>query len=224
VSSVSHELRTPLVAIGKSLSLLLSKTAGHLSNPQEEFLSIAQRNLERLSRLIDDLLDLSKLEAGKMELRPAPAALGKIINESIEGFSAWAKSKTITIKKEIQESLPQINIDHDRMSQVLSNLIGNAIKFTPHEGTITVEAKLIEENGVIKVSVENTGIGIEEKDLVKIFDKFYQAGERLATDVTGSGIGLSIAKEIVQLHGGKIWAESDKGYGARFSFTLPLRE
>ena len=224
VASVSHELRTPLVAISKSLSLLLGKAAGHLSEVQEQFLSIAERNLERLSRVIDDLLDLSKLESGKMEVKFAPVALGEVITEVIDGLHSWAESKSITIRKEIPEGIPEINIDQGRMIQVLNNLIGNAIKFTPKEGTITVSAELLAEEGALKVSVEDTGIGIDEKDLPKLFDKFYQAGERLSADVNGTGIGLSIARELIQLHGGKIWAESEVGQGAKFSFTLPLQK
>lgn len=221
IANVSHELRTPLVAIDKSISLILSKTAGEVSSAQEQFLSIAERNLKRLSLLINDLLDLSKLEAGKMQLNLKPTLIDKVINESVEGLNAWAKTKNITIEKRIQPGLPEFNMDSDRIIQVLNNLIGNAVKFTPDNGNITIEARKVFERGEIEVSVADTGIGINKEDLGKVFDKFYQAGVRVATDIMGTGIGLSIAKEIVELHRGKIWAESEKGSGAKFTFTLP---
>lgn len=223
VANVSHELRTPLVAIDKSLSFILNKTTGEISPGQEELLSMAQRNLKRLSLLINDLLDLSKLEAGKMELKRQASSIGKIINESIEGLNIWAKTKSIEIIKKIQEGLPQVNVDQNRIIQVLNNLIGNAIKFTPNNGNITVAANFQSEKGEIEISVQDTGIGIPKENLPKIFDKFFQASERVPTDISGTGIGLSIAKEIVELHGGRIWAVSEEGEGAKFIFTLSLR-
>ena len=223
VANVSHELRTPLVAMEKAISLILGKEAGAISSTQEEFLAIAQRNLKRLTVLINDLLDLSKFEAKKMAIRPSPASIEKIISESIEGLNTWAKTKSIAIVREIPDGLSEVNVDSDRIIQVLTNLIGNAIKFTPHNGNITVEAALQEESRVIEVSVSDSGIGLDKENLSRVFDKFYQAGaDKISTDISGTGIGLSIAKEIVELHGGRIRAESEKGRGARFSFTLPL--
>ncbi|MBN2121117.1 MAG: PAS domain S-box protein [Candidatus Omnitrophica bacterium] len=222
VSSVSHELRTPLVAVDKSISLLLSKAAGPVSSQQEEFLSIAKRNLKRLSTLINDLLDMSKLEAGKMRMNIEPCSIEEIINEAVEGFRSWVNTKSIIFNKNIQDGLPLISADSQRIIQILNNLIGNAIKFTPSNGQITVEARLDKE--MVEVSVKDTGQGIPREDLAKIFDKFYQVSERVVTDITGTGLGLSISKEIVELHGGKIWVESDRGQGARFIFTLPLQK
>lgn len=223
VANVSHELRTPLVAIDKSLTLILDKEAGELSQTQEQFLSIAQRNLKRLSALINDLLDLSKLEAGKMEVRRKRMAINNVIQEVIDSLNNWARSKNITLEKKIEDLLPDVEIDPDRLVQVLTNLVGNAVKFTPNDGKVTLEAKLSDGKKELEVSVKDSGIGIAPEDLPKIFSKFYQCGgERMISDVNGTGIGLSIAKEIVELHGGKIWVESEKGRGARFIFTLPL--
>ncbi len=221
VANVTHELRTPLVSIDKSISLLLSKNAGGLSESQEQFLTIASRNCKRLSLLINDLLDLSKLEAGKMNIILSSAAIDKVISESIEGLHAWAGAKSVKLISNIAAGLPQVKIDPDKIIQVLNNLIGNAIKFTPADGAITVSVQLHNDRQVI-VSVQDTGVGISKKELEKVFDKFYQTGERVATDVSGTGIGLAIAKEIVELHEGKIWAESEDGKGAKFSFTLPV--
>lgn len=222
VANVSHELRTPLVAMDKSISLILDQDAGPLTATQEQFLNITQRNLKRLSALINDLLNLSKFEAGKMEIKKEPAAMDKAISESIDSLNNWAKARGITMVKNIPASLPEANIDTDRIIQVVNNLIGNAIKWTPQNGVITIEAKLQSAGNFIEVSVADTGIGIEKENLGKVFDKFYQVGERVPTDISGTGIGLAIAKEIVELHGGRIWAESEKGQGAKFIFTLPL--
>lgn len=222
VSRVTHELRTPLVAIDKSISLMLTKSVGEISPAQEEFLSIAQRNIKRLSNLINDLLDLSKLEAGKMGIRLQPSSIEYVINESVGALENWSKTKSISIEKKIEAGLPEINIDPDRIIQILNNLIGNAIKFAPSNSDITITASLDDGGKEIIVSVQDNGIGIAKEDLPKIFNKFYQAGERVASDINGTGIGLSVVKEIVGLHGGKVWAESEKGAGARFIFSLPL--
>jgi PAS domain S-box-containing protein len=222
VANVSHELRTPLVAIQKSISLILEKTAGEISEPQEQFLSIAERNLKRLSLLINDLLDLSKLEAGQMRIQRSWCRIDKVISDSTESLNIWAKTKSIEIRKSIQEGLPEINIDANRVIQVLNNLIGNSIKFTPLNGLITVEARGFQEKQEVQILVKDNGIGIEEQNLKKVFDKFYQIGEKSTADVGGTGIGLAVAKEIVELHGGKIWVESKRGEGTIFTFTLPF--
>jgi len=223
LAKVSHELRTPLIAMEKSLSLILEKTAGPLSGDQEEFLNIADRNLKRLTALINDLLDLSKLEAGKMQLNRQPAAINKVIAESIAVLGVWAQTKSIKLEQKTQEGLPELNIDPNRIIQVLNNLIGNAIKFTPSGGTITVEA-ILREDKEVEVSVKDTGVGMSKDELTKVFDKFYQVKGGLTTDIRGTGIGLTIAKEIVELHGGKIWVESELGKGTKFIFTLPLKD
>lgn len=222
VANVTHELRTPFVAIEKSISLILSKSTGEINATQEKFLDIADRNLKRLSLLINDLLDLSKLEAKKMGIKRQLSSIENTINEAVGTLKAWAGTKSIKIEQKIPLSLPKISIDHNRIIQVLINLIGNAIKFTPTGGTIIVEAVLGRDKKELEVSSQDSGPGIAKEDLDKVFNKFYQSGERSSTDINGTGIGLSIAKEIVELHGGRIWVESDKSQGAKFIFTLPL--
>ncbi|MFC1806804.1 ATP-binding protein [Candidatus Omnitrophota bacterium] len=223
VSNITHELRTPLVSTQKSITLLLTRSTGQISQAQEHFLTVADRNLKRLSILIDDLLDLSKLEAGKMDIVPEDVLIGKVISEAAEGLSVWAHTKSIELRQKVAEGLPDVNIDANRIIQVLNNLVGNAIKFTPEKGHIDIEASLDGERNEVKVTVHDSGPGIAKENLPKVFDKFYQTGERNFTDISGTGIGLSISKEIVGLHGGRIWVESDEGQGARFIFTLPVK-
>ena len=223
VASVSHELRTPLIAVEKSITLILSNAAGPVSKNQEQFLSIAERNLKRLSLLINDLLDLSKLEAGKMELRRELFSIENMIDESLKSFGTWASTKSIRMEKNIHGPISDLYADPDRINQVLNNLVGNAVKFTPNNGSIIIEAGFDQENKEIKISVQDTGSGIAQNNLKKVFDKFYQAdGKKAHSEIIGTGIGLSIAKEIVELYGGRIWAESEQGQGAKFIFTLPL--
>ena len=221
LSTVSHELRTPIVAMQHSIAILADQVAGTLSEEQLKFVGVAQRNLERLNTLITDLLDLSKMEAKKMELRLETRPIGPAIKAVCDSLEAWAGSKSITFVKRLPDDLPDATFDQARITQVLTNLIGNAIKFTPKQGRITVEAKRT-ETGEAEVSVSDTGVGIAKEDLPKLFSKFQQVGERAASDISGTGLGLAIAKEIVELHHGRIWAESERKQGARFAFTLPL--
>ncbi|PIZ82304.1 MAG: hypothetical protein COY02_00445, partial [Parcubacteria group bacterium CG_4_10_14_0_2_um_filter_41_6] len=157
VSNVSHELRHPIGAIKQSLSVILNGSAGPLTEHQSKFLSNAQRNLERLGTLIDDLLDLAKLEARKMPLKTEPCSVEKLIDETCETLGTWAKSKSIKIEKNIARNLPQTNLDQNKIIQVITNLVGNAIKFAPKDGKIIVEAKLVAANSKIEVSVIDTG-------------------------------------------------------------------
>ena len=157
-----------------------------------------------------------------MRIQRSLCRIDTVITDSTESLTIWAKTKSIEIRKSIQEGLPEINIDANRVIQVLNNLIGNSIKFTPENGLITVEARASVEKQECHVLVKDNGIGIEEQNLKKVFDKFYQIGEKSTADVGGTGIGLAVAKEIVELHGGKIWVESKRGEGTVFNFTLPF--
>ena len=223
VSKVSHELRTPIVAMQHALSIMSDQVAGPLTEEQQKFVSLTQRNLERLNRLINDLLDLSKLEANRMELHLQPCAIGPLVNGVCESLDPWAKTKAITLIKRVTDGLPEAALDQARIIQVLTNLVGNAIKFTPRQGRITVEAKLGNNGDGLEVSVADTGVGIADADLPKLFGKFQQVGERSASDISGTGLGLAISKEIVELHKGRIWAESKVQEGTRFVFTLPFK-
>lgn len=221
VSKVSHELRTPIITVENAVTLLLGKSLGGITEKQEEFLKIAKRNLERLGILINDLLYESMLEASEVRLKIKPCSVEKLINDICDTLNAWTMTKDIKIEKKIQKDLPETELDYNRIVQVLNNIIGNAVKFTPKKGVITIEAGLEKDKKSVFISVSDTGPGIPEKDLDKIFDKFYQ-GDRALTDISGTGLGLSISREIILLHKGKIWAENNKYNGAKVSFTLPI--
>ncbi|MCK4881687.1 MAG: PAS domain S-box protein, partial [Candidatus Omnitrophica bacterium] len=222
LSNVTHELRNPIGAIKQSIAVILEGTAGDLTEPQHKFLSNAKRNLDRLSALVDDILDLSKLEAKKMEIKLKLTAISKVIDEVCETIDTWTKNKEIRIVKDVEEGLPEINVDPDRIIQVLMNIISNAIKFTPKDGTITIGAKLSEEKDKMSVSISDTGVGIPKEDQPKIFGKFQQAKNRSVGDKSGTGLGLTIAQELVGLHGGKISVDSEEGKGTTFTFTLSM--
>lgn len=222
VSKITHELRTPIMTLQNSVALLLGRSLGAITEKQEEFLNIAKRSLDRLALLIDSLLDMAKLEASNVQLKLEPCSIEKLINDTCETLSAWAATKVVRIEKNIQKNIPETLLDYNRIIQVLTNIIGNAVKFTPREGVITIEAGLDKDKKNVLVSVSDTGAGISGKDLEKIFEKFQQGGERPLTDISGTGLGLAIAKEIILLHKGRIWAQSEKGRGASFSFLLPI--
>ncbi len=229
VSNVSHELRTPLLAIEESLGLLLGGVVGDVAPEQGKFLSIAQRNITRLSRLINDLLDVAKLEARKMEIRPVTFELNDLVHHVAETLRSLAESQKVTIKEQFPEGGVQVEADPDRITQVVTNLMGNAIKFTPEGGTVTLEVDPtrkdpeISKEPCIAISVTDTGAGIIPEDQQRIFQKFEQGRAPTPKNVNSTGLGLTIAKEIVELHRGKIWVESKEGEGSRFAFAIPRR-
>lgn len=222
VSGVTHELRTPLVAMKHSLDVMIDPSAGNLSDTQRNFLAITTRNLDRLNNMINELLDLAKLESKKIELKPQPSSIQEVIHHTCDTLRAWADSKGIRLTAADGPALPVLSLDSSRMEQVLTNLIGNAIKFTPKGGSVTVEAALAND-GSIEVGVQDTGVGMAKDQLPKLFQKFQQLHNHPAGAAKGTGLGLAIAKEIVELHGGRIWAESEPGKGSRFAFRLPLQ-
>jgi PAS domain S-box-containing protein len=229
VAHVSHELRTPLFAIEQSLSLLLEKETKEFGVQEGEFLSIAHRNIIRLSRLVNDLLDIARLEARQMKLSPILFKIRDMVHHAVETVRGWAGSMELQIEERYPEDDVEIEADPDRLTQVITNLLGNAIKFTPPGGRIVVEinasylAPEISAEVCVAVSVEDTGIGIAAEDQKRIFEKFEQVGLMRPKGISSSGLGLTIAKEIVELHGGKIWVDSSEGQGSRFTFVIPRR-
>lgn len=218
VANVSHELRSPLVAIQKNLMVILDKTAGEINDNQKVFLSLAKENVARLTRLINDLLDLSKIEAGKMELKKVRTDLAALVRQAVMSFSGWFSEKHITSGLDLPPQPVELDLDPDKITQVLNNLLSNALKFTPAQGKIMVALRA---SSPVEVSVADTGYGIAPKDILRIFNKFEQVGARHAGEVNGTGLGLSLAREIVEKHGGKIQVKSEVGKGSTFLFTLP---
>lgn len=225
VASVSHELRTPLATIQQNISLLLKGLTGGLNEDQVKFLNSAQDNIKRLKRLINDLLDSAAIEAGKFKLRLSMVNINEIINNVIAFLEEWSQSKNISIQTQLLSEPQVLKVDRDRIEQVLTNLLSNAMKFTSTGGKIFVSAikrDPIEQfpKGAIEISVRDTGVGIAPEDIKRIFDKFERA-DAVYSGVGGTGLGLAICKEIVKLHGGEIWVESKLNEGSKFSFLLP---
>ncbi|HSB72087.1 MAG TPA: ATP-binding protein [Candidatus Methylomirabilis sp.] len=252
VSNVSHELRTPLTAIRMSVDNLLDGITGEISPVLQRYLSKVKTNTDRLVRLITDLLDLSRIEAGRVELQCAPVAVGEVIQEVVEGLRPMATDKGLELMVAPVEAPLLAFVDRDKLQQILINLTGNAVKFTPSGGSVTLTARTLpiaEASGrkgaqaaalsgpttplplnalpparFVEIAVEDTGEGIPAEELIAIFDKFHQVRRHGQAKAQGTGLGLAIAKSLIELHGGRIWAESQLGRGSRFFFTLPAAE
>jgi len=220
-STVSHELRTPLAAIKSSIDILDTEVPGELTPDQKIFIKRVKSNIDRLARLINDVLDLSKLEAGKMVMNLLPLRVESIIKEVVETQESLVKAKGLTIAAEFGENLPTLVVDKDRLIQVLNNLISNALKFTKEGGVVI--AVHCEDKQSVTFSVRDTGIGIKKEDLSKLFQKFQQVGSA-SQQVSGTGLGLAICKLIIDKHHGRVWIESEFGKGSTFYFNIPIRK
>lgn len=230
VSLVSHELRTPLTSIIGFISLILDGKTGKINQKQYESLSRAHRQSKRLADLINDLLDVSRIEAGRIEMKQERLQIDRIARRRIEELRPQADEKTISLFFEAQSNLPLMIGDADRIGQIFINLIGNAIKFTPDNGKVTVRISQSLQNGSatdgFHVEVIDTGPGIPPEDREKIFDKFRQLGSVQARKPqSGTGLGLSIAAGIVEAHGGRLWVDTgEHGRGCNFQFFVPLEK
>ena len=217
VANVSHELRTPLASIKGYSETLLDERLSESDN-SKEFLRIIDKHATRMSRLIDDLLILSRLESQQISVECAPLDVEELISFSVSGFSKQARDKGIELTSEVEEGLTSVLGDRDRLEQVMVNLLDNAIKYTPAGGSVKVSAYA--ETGSIRIDVADTGIGIPPKDIPRIFERFYRVDKARSRELGGTGLGLAIVKHIIQGHGTRVWVESDSGKGSRFSFTL----
>lgn len=222
VSMVSHELRTPMTSIKGYADLLLMGSAGTLNQRQEEFLTIIRNNVDRLTTLVDDLLDISRIESGRLDLSLEPMKVGEAVKRVITSMQTRADQKNLVLRSEVASDLPEVVADFDRVVQVLTNLVGNACQYTPSGGRIIVSARV--RNGEVEISVRDTGVGIGPEDQDKIFDRFFRADDPIVQGTAGTGLGLSIVKSLVEMHGGDIWLESEVGEGTVFTFMLPVRD
>jgi PAS domain S-box-containing protein len=220
-STISHELRTPLTAIKQGITIVLEGTAGAINEDQSDFLNLAKRNVDRLNRLINDVLDIQKFEAQETKSSIQENDINEMIIEVQNTMAPLADKKSLGFALHLEEGLPRIKCDRDRIVQVLTNLANNAIKFT-EKGRIVIASSRGENT--IRVSVKDTGPGIKEEDMDRLFRPFEQLGESPEPKTGATGLGLAISKEIISRHNGKIWAESEFGTGTTFSFILPIRE
>jgi two-component system sensor histidine kinase GlrK len=234
ISHVSHELRTPLASIKEADNLLLEEAGGEITEKQRRFLIIIEQGTTKLVKMIDDLLDLSKMEAGMMEYDFMPADIRPILAHGLAGVEVLAEKKGLRLRSEVTGSLPLVRMDINKIQQVVDNLLSNAIKYTPEGQSIEVKAEIYppvsadsrgdREGRFLRVSVSDTGIGIPPEFQARIFDRFQEIKpkQKGVPGTKGTGLGLSIARHIVQAHGGRIWVESVPGKGSTFIFVLPL--
>ncbi|MEK6692456.1 MAG: HAMP domain-containing sensor histidine kinase [Nitrospirota bacterium] len=216
ISYASHELRTPMTSLKEAVALMMDRVPGDLTEKQGELLKIINEDCDRLLKLINDLLDLSKLESGLLPLNIQDSRIEDVVEKTLSAMRPIAESKGVYIGTDLGNNIPKIPMDGFRIQQVLTNLLSNAIKFTNSGGRIGITLYKEKEDIIVKVS--DTGEGIPKDALGRIFDKFHQLGDKK----TGTGLGLPIVKHIVEAHGGRIWAESEQGKGSIFYFTIPL--
>jgi signal transduction histidine kinase len=221
LANMSHELRTPLNSILGFAELLKEKAFGPLTDQQLQYLNNIANSGKHLLELINDILDLAKVDAGKIELHPEPFSVVQLIDEIHAIVRSIAKKKNIQVNREISPELQTITVDHSRFKQIMYNLLSNALKFTPENGTVTIYVQSSKE--LVEFAVQDTGIGIALEDHDRIFNEFEQVDGSRARKYEGTGLGLALTKRLVELHGGKIWIESELGKGSKFIFTIPIK-
>ncbi|MEI6914959.1 MAG: hybrid sensor histidine kinase/response regulator [Armatimonadota bacterium] len=219
LANVSHELRTPLTSIREFASLTLDEIGGPVSPEQREFLETIVGNVDHLTQIIQDLLQISEMEEEHLSLVLGPLDVHKVAHKVLTQLVAQRPDRAQVVNQ-ISDTLPMVLGDETRIAQVLTNLVTNALKFTESDGEITLSSKLVD--GSVSVQVSDTGRGIPDSELTRIFDRFYQVADPNGPSRKGTGLGLNIAKGIIESHDGKIWAESTSGKGSTFTFTLPI--
>jgi signal transduction histidine kinase len=230
VSFVSHELKQPMTSMKGYTDLLLRGMAGELSSMQRDMLGTVRSNVERMDSLVSELLDISRIESGRIQLEFSNVSVEKMVESVVEGIRGQIGSKLQTLVVQVAPGLPPVRADRSRLAQVLTNLVSNAHKYTPEGGSITVRAGLWPsgdgggEQEFVVCSVADTGIGISSADQARLFTKFFRADHPDVRSVPGTGLGLAITKSLVELHGGELWVESDLGKGSTFSFTIPVAQ
>jgi signal transduction histidine kinase len=222
LSNVSHELRTPLTAIGGMAENLLDGMTGALNDTQTRWIAAIRDSGDRLARLIDDLLDLSAIEANKIKLEPTSFAVADLIYEVAAMLKSLVEAKSVTLDVSMTNNHFIARADRDRVTQVLTNLVTNAVKFTSQGGKIIVALEPSSEREWLQVNVTDSGCGIPDNEVARIFEEFYQADQPGREKTGGVGLGLAICKRLVEMHGGRIWVNSTEGRGSTFSFTLPI--
>jgi PAS domain S-box-containing protein len=222
MSVMSHELRTPLTPIQGYTEILLSEQIGKLTPEQRSAVDVIKKQSRRLLTLIDSVLDITRVEYGRpIEIKKEPVSLNSVIEDAVGSMDFQFQEKEIKLVITLSPELDTLLADGAKVTQLISNLLGNALKFTPQKGHVSITVTKI--GGAAQIEVADSGIGIDQENLEKIFEKFYQVDSSYTRRAGGIGMGLAIVKEIVEAHGGKVWAQSDGlGHGAKFFFTLPL--
>jgi signal transduction histidine kinase len=223
-SYLAHELRAPVTSIRLGLEILSEQIEARLQPDEKQMLALAVRNTQRLEGLVNDIMDYSKIAAGKMSILKAPCEARALIDDAADALRAAAVAKGVKLVKDVSPLLPRVAAEDRRVVQVLINLLSNAIKHTPNRGTVTLSASegRYEHQGTVVFKVKDTGCGIAQDELEKVFGMFEQASVSNTRKTEGTGLGLTLARAMVELHGGRIWAESWKGCGATFCFTIPV--
>jgi signal transduction histidine kinase len=225
VSVAAHELKTPMTAIKMSAELMLSGAVGATNDTQKQFLTTIRNNLDRMTTIVSDLNDITRIETGRLLLDIKPLKFQGVVDEVVHATRGLIEAKQQTLTVEVEPNLPPVLADLNRASQVLTNLLSNANKYTPDTGTIVLRIRSTPDDQQVHISVQDSGIGISEEDQRRLFTKFFRSEDRAARDMApGTGLGLSIVKNLVELQGGRIWAESEYRRGSTFHFTLPLAE
>ena len=223
LSHVSHELRTPLTCIHQFVSLMVDGLAGPLAPEQLDHLKTIQKSVNQLHAMIRDLLEATRAEGGKMRIEPRCVALGELVQQTVAMMRPLAAEKKIGLEIGLDQRLPLVHADPDRVLEVLINLVDNAIKFTSAEGSVMVQASIVEADpGYVYISVSDTGRGIGPEAKALIFERLYQDPDSVDDHRAGLGLGLFISREIVRLHEGRIWVSSEVGQGSTFTFTIPI--
>lgn len=220
IAMLVHDIRAPLSVIKGAVDIILHEAKNLTQEDISKLLNQVKDTADDLLGLVSDILDVSKIESGKFEIRKVPADLNLLLQSVSDKFLSVSNQSNIKIKTNLDASLPKVPFDADKIERVLNNLLSNSLKFTPDGGEITVGSKL--DGILVRISIADTGIGVTDAMKVKLFHKFVQAGKTSKSEGKGTGLGLTISREIVELHKGKIWIEDNKPIGSIFVFTLPL--
>jgi signal transduction histidine kinase len=219
IASISHELRTPLTTIQNSVSNILAGVTGKVTPKTTQYLENMLKECSRLAGLVNDLLDMAKLEAGKMPINRTPADVAALLLKTVDTFRPMAMEKNLALDFVVLQDLSPVYVDQQRIHQVFTNLLKNAVKYTEAGGKVTIHA--YEEDSSVVAVIEDTGVGIPAELMPNVFNKFYQISRKAGPGYNGCGLGLAICKELVAAHGGRIWVESEVGKGSKFFVSLP---
>jgi signal transduction histidine kinase len=228
IDFVAHELKQPMTAIQGYSKMLMLGLGGELSDTQQQFVEVINTNIDRMGKLIDDLLEISRLEAGRVNLKLAPVSIREVVDETLAGSRGEIEARHHTLDVEVPEGLPSALGDRERLIQILTNLVSNATRYTPDGGTIQIGAGRCDRPEMppaqLLVTVSDTGIGISPQEMAKLEEKFFRADHDLVRAQPGTGLGVPIARHLVDLHGGELVVESEVNRGSTFSFTIPIAD